>query len=280
MIRFLTVVVATAILAIPAARAKPRSDSGPFPVPTAAQVEEGTLRCLDEKTGKVRWSSRWRSEFAEQGGVKILRSREEAHGIYGKKDHRLEWWNEAVWKAAESWLPVEATWEFRDADGELVERIGKTFQYPDGEDSPVTVRIDIRRSGGKTDRTEEMEIPAGTLGTEGLAFPFRTLGFTPDLSTRFHLVTNEPKLYRMKLIYLGEETVTVPAGTFLCHKIRLVADFGFWNFLVRPFIPDTFFWHTVAEPHIWVKYQGLESSPGSPRVILELVSFQPAAWLR
>ena len=280
MIGFSSMVTAMVVLAAPAAGAGSPPAFPPFPVPFAANIEEGTLRCLDLKTGEERWRSRWRSEFFDQEGVRLLRSREEAKGVYGKKDRKLAWWNEAVWKAAEDWLPIESTWEFRDPQGELVERVSKTFRYADRGDAPATVRTEIRRPGRTKDRTVSVEIPVGTLGTEGLGFALRTLEFGPDLRRVFHLVTNQPKLYRMKLTYLGEETITVPAGTFRCHKIRLAPEFGFWNFLAKPFIPDTFFWHTVGEPHLWIKYQGPESAPGSPKVSLELVSFIPRELLR
>jgi hypothetical protein len=34
-----------------------------------------------------------------------------------------------------------------------------------------------------------------------------------------------------------------------------------------------FMWHTVAAPHVWVKYQGPDGSPGLRPVVRELVRF-------
>ena len=49
----------------------------------------------------------------------------------------------------------------------------------------------------------------------------------------------------------------------------MVPNLGVLN-LIRPFLAKTSFWYTVAAPHYWIRYQGPESGPGTPEVVLEL----------
>lgn len=251
----------------------------PFPVPAGAPRETGAYRCLDAKTGAERWRSEWTTERGEEAGLPVIRSREEARGVYGKRSSPMQWRVDSVWDADTTWVPRTTVTEFRDPEGRLVERIEKTYRF--GE-VPGAGTITVRTLGAPEEppRSTVLPIPAGTVGPEGIGSAFRSLPFGPDLRRRFHLVTGEPKLYRMRLTLEKTETVTVPAGTFRCHKIRMLPEFGLLGFLARPFIPDTFFWHSVEPPHVWIRYEGLESAPGTPRVVLELVSFSPAEYLK
>jgi hypothetical protein len=250
----------------------------PFPVPPMAPAETGRYRCLDRKTGEERWRAEWVTAQGEEDGIRVLRSREEGEGVYGKKSVPLFWSRQTTWEIETIWAPRRTVYEFRDPDGELHERTEVVYLFPDDGDGTVTVRTTAGDNGKP--RTASVRVPPGTIGTEALTVPFRTLPFGADLERRFPLVTETPKLFRMRLVYAGEETVTVPAGTFRCHKIRMVPELGFFGFLAKPFVPDTYFWHSMEAPHLWVKYEGLESGLGTPRVIMELVSFSPDTELK
>jgi hypothetical protein len=70
---------------------------------------------------------------------------------------------------------------------------------------------------------------------------------------------------------VGRERVTVPAGTFDSFKVQLQPT-GLWAFLAT-LHAKLYMWHTVAAPHVWVKYQGPDGSPGFRPVVRELVRF-------
>ena len=56
--------------------------------------------------------------------------------------------------------------------------------------------------------------------------------------------------------------------------MELILDLGLLNLLTKYFLPKTYMWFTVKEPHTWVKYEGLESGLGSPYVMMELIEFK------
>ena len=87
---------------------------------------------------------------------------------------------------------------------------------------------------------------------------------------------NEP--WQMFMTPEAEETVTVPAGTFKCVrvKVELSADKlpGFLKmlpkFVIRQIITPSNGWVT-KDTHIMVKYQGKLEGPGAPEKVQELV---------
>jgi hypothetical protein len=97
---------------------------------------------------------------------------------------------------------------------------------------------------------------------------------------QFDLVTGEGRLVGMHARVVGRERVTVPAGTFDSFKVQLQPT-GFLEILATLRTP-LYMWHRVAAPHVWVKYQGPEGSPGVRPVVRELVRFDtpPAAAAR
>ena len=84
-----------------------------------------------------------------------------------------------------------------------------------------------------------------------------------------HFLSNEPKLYEVTFESRGRETVRTPAGSFECYKIEVVPHLGALNF-AKMFVAKSYFWFTVAAPHKWVRYDGYENGPGTPRIRMEL----------
>ena len=112
------------------------------------------------------------------------------------------------------------------------------------------------------------------LGNESLGNFLRGLPFEEKSETEFHLLTSEPKLYKVKLKFDGIEEITVPAGTFKCFKTELVPELGLLGSIAKRFIPKTYFWHSVSYPRLWVQYEGLESGLKTPHVIMQLTEFE------
>ena len=63
----------------------------------------------------------------------------------------------------------------------------------------------------------------------------------------------------------------MPAGTFDSFKVQLQPT-GLLAFLAT-LDSKLYMWHRVAAPHVWVKYQGPDGSPGLRPVVRELVRF-------
>jgi len=59
------------------------------------------------------------------------------------------------------------------------------------------------------------------------------------------------RMWKSRARFLGEERVTVPAGTFDCYKLEVAASGG----LIRRFTSEYYLWYAKEPPHHFVKYQ-------------------------
>jgi hypothetical protein len=121
--------------------------------------------------------------------------------------------------------------------------------------------------------TRVLAVPGDTLAAEGIAGALRGLPFQPGLRFPAHFLTNEPKLYNVTLEFRGRETIRIAPGTVDCYKVELVPHLGALD-AFRFLYPKAYFWFAVESPHGLVRYQGLESGPGGPDVIIERLSVQ------
>jgi len=99
-----------------------------------------------------------------------------------------------------------------------------------------------------------------------------------------HLLLNEDSMpWHMFVLVEAEETVTVPAGTFACYRLSLEPDFrqimGKWSWassLIKPFVPDYYFWVEKAGTHVMVQFQGKFGPVGAaPTQAYELLRLEP-----
>ena len=98
-------------------------------------------------------------------------------------------------------------------------------------------------------------------GYNGMSLGFSLRGFPFESQTEVKLKLTPPfrpgipfwawKMWKSYIKLLGEEKVTVPAGTFDCYKLEVAASGG----LIRRFTSEYYFWFTKEPPHRFVKYQ-------------------------
>ena len=120
-------------------------------------------------------------------------------------------------------------------------------------------------------KTSSFSTAPDILTIEGIAgvlqfFPFGKSGSAGTL--RGHMLSNEPDLYDVTIESRGTERVKTSTGDADCYKIELVPHLGLLN-AIKVFYPKTYFWFSVAEPHKWVRYQGMENGRGTPEIIME-----------
>jgi hypothetical protein len=85
--------------------------------------------------------------------------------------------------------------------------------------------------------------------------------------------------WKMNVIVEGKESVTVPAGTFECWKVRVEPDlkaiFKDWYWIarmVKPWVPNFYYWFADEAPYPLVKYQGTFGPEGvTPPQVQELM---------
>jgi len=230
--------------------------------PTHIENDKGSITVRDTN-GKQRWSASWTMESSSLDGRPAVRFTETGRGQYSPYTTDVTWTIESVWSADGSFSPRTSTKTFRDAKGNTVGTETKTM------DRNGNIRFE-RRAPNNENETKTFKAPPDTLFVEGIAGVLRQLPFQRKTAFPMHLLSNEPKLYEVTFEPRGRETVRTPAGEFDCYKIEVVPHLGALSNLAKLFAAKSYFWFTVAAPHVWVRYEGYENGPGTPRIRMEM----------
>jgi len=215
------------------------------------------------KNGGRRWRATWTMEPAEHEGKKAVRFTERGQGHISPFPGEVRWSLESIWSAEKSFQPLDSEKIVTTPAGAPLVTERKHFDPVKG-----IVKFERRRAGAPPEE-KSMRIPPDTLIAEGIAGILRYLTFEQTTAFPVHLLSNEPRVYSLTFENRGKEHVRTPAGEFDCYKIEMVPHLGVLN-VVRAFYPKTFFWFTVAPPHFWVRYEGPESGPKTPEIVMEL----------
>jgi hypothetical protein len=202
-------------------------------------------------------------EPIEYKGRRAVRFTETGRGHVSTFPQEVRWSVQAVWFAEETFQPADFERVISGEGGKplLVER--KHFDHAKRQ-----VRFERARTGEEPE-TKTLDIPADTLAVEGLAGVLRFLPLREGYVFSAHIMSNEPHVYNVTFEVRGRERVKTAAGEFDCYKLEMVPHLGALN-LFRPFLPKTFFWFRASAPHDWVRYEGPESGPGTPGIVMEL----------
>jgi hypothetical protein len=113
-------------------------------------------------------------------------------------------------------------------------------------------------------KTKDKDIEHPADGYNGVTMPFYLRGFpfgkknevNPQITVP--VLPDKPlwvwKMWSSNVKFMGEERVTVPAGTFDCYKLEVSA--GSW--VIRRLTSKYYFWYTKEPPHRFVKFQDEE----------------------
>jgi len=235
----------------------------PLKVPPLAVRAQGAI-VTSAKDGGVRWKAEWALEPLTVNGQKEVKITETGQGRRSPFRQEIQWTIEAVWKAESALSPLRVERRVRDMNGRLLVTERKAFDIARG-----IVQFERLDAIDGRSTTKELDVPSDTLATEGIGMALSLLPFDSPQPFSAHLLTNAPALYAVTLEPRGRERVKTPAGEFECYKVELIARLGLLD-LFQVFVPKTYFWFTVAPPHAWVRYQGLESGLGTPEVIMEV----------
>jgi hypothetical protein len=230
------------------------------PVNLTPQNGSSIATSKDKRSG---WQATWGMDELQVQGKKAVRFTEKGAGRLSTFPQEVRWTVQAVWLAEGDFRPLDTEKTITSTAGKvlLVER--KHFDHDKG-----TVRLERIREDAKSE-TKTLDVPADTLAIEGLAGVLRFANIPKSRSLSAHVLTNEPEVYSVSFEWRDEESVTTPAGEFHCYKVEMVPHLGLLN-VVRPFVQRTYFWFTVAAPYNWIRYQGAESGPGTPEVVMSL----------
>jgi hypothetical protein len=238
--------------------------SYPMSAPPMSKKEEGSF-ITSYKEGGTRWKATWTlDEFIESGESKV-RLVLSAQGLTNPYTRDMKWESVSVWKSGAAFTPVQAMTEVRDMQGNLVMTERKAVDESQG--TVTFVREDYENNSSVN---ESFEPDRDLLIVEGIVLALRSLPFGTDDTVKAQFLTNEPDLYNVEFKQKGRETIKTPGGEVECYKVELVPKLGALN-VFKVFFPKTYFWFTVAAPHKWVRYEGLENDRDSPEVVMEAV---------
>lgn len=273
---FLISAVAIALLL---AAAPGGGESGPIEI---APREWGTYWAHLTDDNNVRWEANWILDRVDEGPPARYVVRDELRGRFGDDNREQTRVTDAEFILDRSRIRMEhSLLTVSDREGKVIFSLEKEFDYQKGE---VWTRA-VYPDKGKTER-DKFEMGDRLVDTKeivsflrGFPFPSREDAEDADAEMEFIFLNEEPDTYSVLVTYEGIEEVETPAGTFICHKLRLVPDLGILTFLGRLLAPDIYIWFTAAPPHFWVKYLGLEGDLGTPSIISELVEFNTGSGL-
>ena len=165
---------------------------------------------------------------------------------------------------------------------------------------PVLYRRITRSKSGNTmtDATmmyedESLDLPTNCAPPTTVGFLLRGSHFAPKGKNTVHIMMPEGK-YLKTHGTTSREKVTVPAGTFECYKIELVADADsmmelmpmaskipapFRSHAIQHFMPPINYWFSRETPHHPLRFEGFVNSPlTSPpqTTVEELISVEIA----
>jgi hypothetical protein len=233
-----------------------------IPVPATLTPQNGAsvATSTDESSG---WKAQWGMQEIQLQGKRTVRFQETGSGRLSAFSGEVRWSAVSTWLADGGFRPLDTQRTVTTPEGKvlLVER--KHFDQSKG-----TVRLERTRAG-EAPEVRLVDVPEDTLAIEGLAGVLRFAGVSNPRTFSAHILSNEPKVYKVSFEWRAEEKVSTPAGDFDCYRVEMVPHLGLLN-VVRPFLQKTNFWFTVAAPHNWIRYEGPESGPGTPAVVLSL----------
>jgi hypothetical protein len=230
--------------------------------PQVVSTDRGAI-VVSDKRGALRWKAEWTMDPVEEQGQRRVRFTEKGRGRVSPFQEEIQWSLQAVWSAEDVFQPLYFEKTINAVSGEHLVTERKRFDH-----GGKTVRFERQSTGGPSE-TKSLSIQSDTLAVEGIAGILRFFPFQQSMPLAVHLLSNEPRVYRVTFENRGKEVVKTPAGEFECYKLELVPHLGVLD-VFRMLYPKTYFWFTVNPPHFWVRYEGPENGPHTPQVVMEL----------
>jgi len=212
----------------------------------------------EKSTNKPLWASeiKW-GDYVIEGRPTVILA-EKGSGIYGK-DRMFKTWESASYYRRDglTLIPEHSKIIYRDQNGDILRTIETDYDFKariatvkvDGEEKQFELREDL--------------IDRQLMGTALAEYPYEE-----KRDFIFPMMTSEPRVYMMTVKYAGEESLLIGKQMVPCYKLQMVPDLGSLN-IFASFVPKTFFWYGKAAPHLFMRYEGLESGLGTPYIVIE-----------
>jgi hypothetical protein len=223
-------------------------------------IAEGSqcVRAWEKSSGKDLWQNTIVTQIVSHEGKDFLYIEEKGAGIYGKDKKYKTWLSQAYYQVQGARVtPYQTRLVYKDKKGKTIQTIEKFY---DQKERKVICEVNGRQ--------KKFDFKADLVDKELLGTAVRNYPFNERRDLVFHLLTNEPTLYKITLKHQVEETLIIDSRMVKCHKLRMIPDLGALS-IFGAFVPKTYFWYTAEKPHEFVRYEGLESGLGTPYIVME-----------
>jgi len=234
--------------------------------------ESSVVRYVDKKSGDLRSEVSSVVTREERDGKTIYVGKMKGKGSFDEFEN-CTWTVEGKMEERDGFLwPIYTLRTYYDADGKQIASFRKDFDY-----KKKRVYIVSTDENGK-ERKKALPIKGKTIDNFTMIYFLKTyMAHRGDKKYKqYYYVSDEPKLYNMKLLDSGTEEFELPSGEKVqALKTNIYIDMGLLTGLTKMMIPPTFVWYTPDSPYVWLQYEGLETSLGSPHIIATIVERDP-----
>jgi len=159
-----------------------------------------------------------------------------------------------------------------DKDKKKIVTCKNEYDYKNG-----VIRITEKDADNAT--TKEIALPLKNRTTDYVSLIYFLKSFINDLiageTVRFNFLSCEPGLYKLKARFIQEDTLLIGSQEIETVKVAITPDMGAFNIILDRFVPPTLLWYEKKEPHVWLKYEGLESGRNSTHIITIIEEIVP-----
>lgn len=149
-----------------------------------------------------------------------------------------------------------------DKEKKLINEFKKDYDYEKNLVQFTHVGI-----GEEVIEQKTYEIDGPVCDEVSLVFFVQSLIRQNNTNEPFYLVTNEPKMYKVRIFLKGDEVLFIENQRYDALKVQLFAGMGPWSRWISKFVAPTFVWYENDSQKDWLKYEGLESGFHSAHII-------------
>jgi len=189
-------------------------------------------------------------------------------GDYGKYKN-VSWEKEAVVKEDKNHLKtIYSQMIIKDKKGDIVAHYKNSYDYENG-------LIEFEKSGKSDFDYIKKEFSLKGPVCDDVTMIHFLKNYTANLGKKgfnyFYLLTNEPKLYKVKIKEIGKDILIINNKRKESVKLQLMADLGPLTDISAKVVPPTYVWYENKAPFNWLQYEGMDLGFRSENVKATLI---------
>ncbi len=225
--------------------------------------ERGEIFYYDIKTSQERSRINYTLERIPEKDKMLYKLNIDGNGSYGNLQN-ITWRQESLMEEKNGMLFILYTaYKANNKKGSTVASYEKIFNYKNK-------KIYWRSKNPDGSVHKEIVFPLKGKTTDDISMIYFLKAFAARHNEagfqEFYLITNEPRMYKTKIKFLGEEKLPLPSAEKKAIKLKLTGDVGIIDDILDRYIPHTYIWYEAEQPFDWLQYEGFETNMRSAYV--------------